>query len=110
MLSGGAGCREWPWLQEWLRLHLGAALRAWFGSVQVVYEGSKPVPPGLKYVLGYHPHGLFPIGALAQTLPSFSCTITLVQPPAYPRLPTTPCCLRATWLHDPLSEAMFCWD
>ena len=112
-LPGAAGCREWPWLQEWLRLHLGAALRAWFGSVQVVYEGSKPVPPGLKYVLGYHPHGLFPIGALAQLTPSVFCTTTPAHRPAFQiaddSLPSAD--KRTIWgLQDPMSKAMFAGD
>ena len=58
-----AGSREWPWLREWLRTHLGTALRAWFGHLEVVYDGRAPLSPQQRYVFGYHPHGLFPIGA-----------------------------------------------
>ena len=57
-----AGRREWPLLQQWLLTHLEPALRAWFGSVEVVYEGTSHLSMAHRYVFGYHPHGLFPIG------------------------------------------------
>ena len=31
--------------------------------MEVVNEGSTPLSPDQRYVFGYHPHGLFPIGA-----------------------------------------------
>ncbi|KAK9814027.1 hypothetical protein WJX73_009556 [Symbiochloris irregularis] len=57
------GRREWPRLQEWLLARLEPALAEWFGSVDVVYEGTDQLDMGHRYVFGYHPHGLFPIGA-----------------------------------------------
>ena len=56
------GRREWPQLQEWLLVHLEPALRAWFGEVEVVYDGTSHLSMAKRYVFGYHPHGLFPIG------------------------------------------------
>lgn len=41
------------------------ALKAWFGNVEVVREGNTPLDPADKYIFGYTPHGLFPIGVLA---------------------------------------------
>lgn len=41
------------------------ALKAWFGNVEVVREGSTPLDPADRYIFGYTPHGLFPIGEVA---------------------------------------------
>ncbi len=38
------------------------ALKAWFGNVEVVREGTTPFDPQDKFIFGYAPHGLFPIG------------------------------------------------
>ena len=38
------------------------ALKAWFGNVEVVREGGAPMDPSDRYIFGYTPHGLFPIG------------------------------------------------
>lgn len=32
------------------------------GTVDVVYDGDVPLDPSKRYVFGYAPHGLFPIG------------------------------------------------
>ena len=32
------------------------------GNVEVVYDGQEKLDPSSKYVFGYAPHGLFPIG------------------------------------------------
>lgn len=56
------GSREWPWFKSWLTQHLGVALRAWFGSLEVIYDGKASLASNERYVFGYHPHGLFPIG------------------------------------------------
>ncbi len=58
-----AGKREWPAFKDWFARNLEPALNAWMGSVEVVYDGSVPLDPSKKYVFGYAPHGLFPIGA-----------------------------------------------
>ena len=52
------------WLKSWLSQHLGGALRAWFGTLEVIYDGKQPLNPHNRYVFGYQPHGLFPIGKL----------------------------------------------
>jgi len=57
------GKREWPAFRDWFASNLAPALTAWMGSVEVVYEGSEKLHPGSRYVFGYAPHGLFPIGA-----------------------------------------------
>ena len=60
-----AGKREWPAFRDWFAASLTPALNAWMGSVDVVYEGKQPLDPARRYVFGYAPHGLFPIGAAA---------------------------------------------
>ena len=57
-----AGKREWPAFRDWFASNLAPALTAWMGDVEVVYEGENKLDPGSKYVFGYAPHGLFPIG------------------------------------------------
>ena len=57
-----AGKREWPAFKDWFARNLQPALNAWMGSVDVVYDGNVPLDPSKKYVFGYAPHGLFPIG------------------------------------------------
>ena len=50
------------------------ALQAWFGKVEVVHESPEPLKPGGKYIFGYAPHGLFPIGEHAM-LRALSATL-----------------------------------
>ena len=60
-----AGRREWAPIQKWCHKHMETALKAWFGNVEVVREGTTPLDPEDKYIFGYTPHGLFPIGMQA---------------------------------------------
>ena len=62
-LCARAGRREWPAFRDWFADSLTPALNAWMGSVEVVYEGKQRLDPERRYVFGYAPHGLFPIGA-----------------------------------------------
>lgn len=64
---GGAGKREWPAFKAWFARSLQPALNAWMGDVDVVYDGASPLDPSNKYVFGYAPHGLFPIGGSCQS-------------------------------------------
>nr|AZI70899.1 acyl-CoA:diacylglycerol acyltransferase 2.3 [Lobosphaera incisa]QIT07021.1 type-2 diacylglycerol acyltransferase DGAT2C [Lobosphaera incisa] len=57
------GRRQWPACRKWLTANLQDSLESWFGSVEVVREGDQPLDPNGKYIFGYQPHGLFPIGA-----------------------------------------------
>lgn len=57
-----AGKREWPAFRDWFAHNLAPALDAWMGNVEVVYAGQEKLDPSSKYVFGYAPHGLFPIG------------------------------------------------
>ena len=61
-----AGKREWPAFRDWFARNLAPALDAWMGDVQVVYDGQEKLDPSSKYVFGYAPHGLFPIGESLQ--------------------------------------------
>jgi hypothetical protein len=56
------GKREWPAFKAWFARNLEPALKAWMGTVDVVYDGDERLDPSRKYVFGYAPHGLFPIG------------------------------------------------
>lgn len=55
------------------------------GDAEVVYEGRQKLDPGSKYVFGYTPHGLFPIGAHSHAL-SYAALWVL-----------GPTCLRRVW-------------
>ncbi|DBB16381.1 hypothetical protein WJX82_004098 [Trebouxia sp. C0006] len=57
------GRRESALIQKWCHKHMETALKAWFGNVEVVREGTTPFDPQDKFIFGYAPHGLFPIGA-----------------------------------------------
>lgn len=43
--------------------NIDAALTAWFGRVEVVRDGRTDFESQRRYMFGYTPHGLFPIGA-----------------------------------------------
>ena len=66
------GRREWPAFRDWFARNLTPALNAWMGDVDVVYEGKQKLDPLQKYVFGYAPHGLFPIGEPSAN----ACTIS----------------------------------
>ena len=69
-----AGRREWPWAQLWINQNIEISLKAWFGSVEVVRESKEPLDPNERYIFGYTPHGLFPIGeALAAECTGAKC-------------------------------------
>lgn len=57
------GRREWAPIQKWCHVNMETALKAWFGNVEVVREGTSRLNPHDKFIFGYTPHGLFPIGA-----------------------------------------------
>ena len=44
------------------QMYMMASLQWWFGNVEVVKHGKTPFSPHQRYLLGYSPHGLFPIG------------------------------------------------
>ena len=74
----GVGRREWAPIQKWCHKHMETALKAWFGNVEVVREGTTPFDPQDKFIFGYTPHGLFPIGTMRH-LPAAVCTLRTTQ-------------------------------
>ena len=71
------GSREWPEFRDWLGRTCAWVLPRWFSGVEVVLEGdgsdgsdgdrdassASPFDPDQRYVFGYVPHGLYPLGA-----------------------------------------------
>ena len=57
-----AGCRQWDGFRRWITTNIDEALTAWFGRVEVVRDGKTEFSPQRRYMFGYAPHGLFPIG------------------------------------------------
>jgi Diacylglycerol acyltransferase len=66
-----AGCRQWDGFRRYITANIDEALTAWFGRVEVVRDGKSEFDPQRRYMFGYAPHGLFPIG---MQLSSCSCT------------------------------------
>lgn len=58
------GRREWPPVQKWATEYMQLMGDLWLGGVRVIRDG-KParLPAGTPRVFGYHPHGLYPLGA-----------------------------------------------
>ena len=54
----GIGRREWAPIQKWCHKNMETALKAWFGNVEVVREGTTPLDPNDRYIFGYTPHAL----------------------------------------------------
>jgi 2-acylglycerol O-acyltransferase 2 len=82
---GGAehtGQREWPAFQEWLGDEAERVLPAWLGSFEVVLDaGGAEFPADKRYIFGYAPHGLYPLGAAYLPLtPSFRRLLPGVRP------------------------------
>ncbi|KAK9860433.1 hypothetical protein WJX84_011356 [Apatococcus fuscideae] len=66
------GAREWGLVVGLYQRYMLASLQWWFGNVEVVKHGQTGFSPHQRYLLGYSPHGLFPIGAAyLQFLPTF---------------------------------------
>lgn len=57
-----AGCRQWNSFRRWITANIDESLTAWFGRVEVVRDGHTEFDPQRRYMFGYSPHGLFPIG------------------------------------------------
>eukprot|EP00803_Ostreobium_quekettii_P005722 evm.model.scf_27.11 EVM.evm.TU.scf_27.11 scf_27:83458-88282(-) len=61
------GCRKWSWFQKWATDNI-AGLEALFGTISVTSAVASRPDPNLRYIFGYHPHGLYPSGAAFMTL------------------------------------------
>lgn len=58
------GSREWPAFRDWLGSTCAWVLPRWFeGSLEVVVEDGAHFDKDQRYVFGYVPHGLYPLGA-----------------------------------------------
>jgi len=75
------GSRRWPAFQKFMEPYIEKSLSVWFGSVQIVNSTGKKLDPKGKYIYGYHPHGMYPVGAgFLQALPQFREKICEVVP------------------------------
>lgn len=76
------GSREWPRFRNWLGEQAEKVLPYWFGFLDVQLEDGATFSPEQKYVFGYLPHGLYPLGAAyLPILPSFKRLLPGIQPP-----------------------------
>lgn len=62
------GCRKIPAVRNWFTKHLSRCLRFWQGEVELIYAGHGKPDPKESYIFGFHPHGLYPLGAAALPL------------------------------------------
>mmetsp|Transcript_34807 Transcript_34807/g.82573 ORF Transcript_34807/g.82573 Transcript_34807/m.82573 type:complete len:630 (+) Transcript_34807:253-2142(+) len=75
------GRREWGRFRAFISAHIDEAMRFWVGGVSVKRSSNKELPPGKKYVFGYHPHGLYPTGAAyLSAVPAFQEALPGIQP------------------------------
>ena len=66
------GCRKWPEFQSFIGPYVEKSLNRWFGRAEVINASGKKLDPKGKYIYGYHPHGLYPVGAgFLQAMPQF---------------------------------------
>eukprot|EP00210_Caulerpa_lentillifera_P003438 g3281.t1 len=95
------GCRRWPEFQQFIGPYIEKSLSLWFGGVQVVNSTGEKLDPKRKYIYGYHPHGMYPVGAgFLQALPQFRKKICKV----------TPTSLSASAVFfPPLLRDLLCW-
>jgi 2-acylglycerol O-acyltransferase 2 len=76
------GHREWPMFRNWLGEQAERVLPYWFGFLDVKVEEGAVFSREQKYVFGYLPHGLYPLGAAyLPILPSFRKLLPGVHPP-----------------------------
>lgn len=55
-------------VRQWFYNHLSCSMKKWQNQAQLIYTGkSKPNLDNL-HILGFHPHGLYPLGAAAVPL------------------------------------------
>eukprot|EP00210_Caulerpa_lentillifera_P002989 g2854.t1 len=95
------GCRRWPRFQKFMEPYIEKSLSLWFGSIQVVNAAGRKLDPKEKYIYGYHPHGMYPVGAaFLQALPQFREKIC----------EAVPTCLSASAVFfPPLLRDLLCW-
>jgi len=95
------GRRRWPALCDWTSRHIEGSLAHWFGGVRVLRHGSAPTSAEKKYILGFHPHGLYPTGAgFLSLMPSFR--------DAMPGLRPIPLSASALFM-PPIIKDVVCW-
>jgi len=95
------GCREWPWFRQFISRYIDKSLERWFGRAEVIMSSGKKLDPQGKYIYGYHPHGMYPVGAgLLQTLPKFRKDVCEYAP--------TGLCATALFI-PPVLRDILCW-
>ena len=76
------GSREWPAFQAWLGAQCERVLPSWFGHLDVFLESGASFSKHKRYVFGYLPHGLYPLGAAyLPLLPKFRRLLPEIHPP-----------------------------
>ncbi len=77
------GSREWPAFRDWLGRTCAWVLPRWFeNSLEVIVEDGAKFDKNQRYVFGYVPHGLYPLGAAyLPLLPAWRRLMPGIRPP-----------------------------
>ena len=77
------GSREWPAFRDWLGETCAWVLPRWFDNrLEVVLEDGATFDKEQRYVFGYVPHGLYPLGAAyLPLLPMWKRLLPGIRPP-----------------------------
>lgn len=77
------GSREWPAFRDWLGRTCARVLPRWFDNIlEVVVEDGARFDKDQRYVFGYVPHGLYPLGAAyLPLLPAWQRLMPGIRPP-----------------------------
>lgn len=59
------GCRKWSVVRQWFYRHLSKSLQNWQNEAHLIYSGKSMPNMDNLHIMGFHPHGMYPLGAVA---------------------------------------------